>query len=70
MSDQSETCDTCRFAYGAAPAEKRVCRRYPPTGAVYLKSSVFGEMTYATIGAWPSVVPTDWCGEYAGEPRP
>lgn len=72
----SETCETCRYGhfvwrkgdeytqaieYSAPSQQKRShdfvqCRMKPPT--------VVGDYQNGIDSIWPSVQPTDWCGEH------
>lgn len=58
---QMQTCETCRF-HGVLVGQVSKydqCRRHAP---------VMSEMGSMQIGdCWPSVRPTDWCGDY--EPK-
>ena len=55
-------CDNCRFFQPASnPRDTTgLCRKHTPVIFVYQSMP---------CGVWPSVEPTDWCGEFEGREK-
>jgi hypothetical protein len=63
-----KTCSTCRYF------SENSCHRYPPTVVSYVDSSYDRVMEQDSISTstnseYPSVQPTNWCGEHRHTPE-
>lgn len=56
--DAKPACETCRF-FVTKPLRPSKCRRYPPTPFGYTE-----EFGGKNICDFPTVLASDWCGEY------
>jgi hypothetical protein len=63
-----DQCSNCKFIH------ESVCRRFPPTVTLMdvPPTNSYGEPighAFYQTQVWPTVEPTDWCGEYRGWPE-
>jgi hypothetical protein len=67
-TSRTETCSTCRFWKRGKTDEFRStpgqCRKHAPVLAVVTRDDGTSELY-----KFPSMGPTDWCGEWAGHPK-
>jgi hypothetical protein len=60
-----ERCEKCRFSSAIAQTTDLECRRNPPhTSTFVIGTTRDGRINLQTVGAFPRMVPTAWCGEF------
>jgi hypothetical protein len=62
--DTGMCCAVCKFMR-PHPETGYECHRYPPVGQAFLALEDGGLKHKATIGAWPPIKLTEWCGEFS-----
>lgn len=58
-----EKCENCKYFYYDATRKIGMCRRYPPSVAVYITGR--DEEVYSkSYGEYPDTDKSKWCGEF------